>query len=365
MAAFIRLCPWVLVAAAGLAAQPVPPGAPGRIAWGADIVRREPGWYASVEARVVADSVLEHQSPDGGWPKNMDLSIPPSRAASLTGADADLRASTIDNDATTLPMQFLALMVRATGETRYRAAFERGMDYLFAAQYPSGGWPQYFPLREGYYSRITYNDNAMVNVLTILRDAAAGGPPYAFVDGSRRSRAAAAVERGIGVILRTQVKQNGTLAAWCAQHDENTLEPAWARNYEPPTLSGNESVGIVRFLMDIEQPTPQIVAAIEGAVAWLKQVAIKGLSLEEFSDAEGRRDRRVVADPAAGLLWARFYELGTNRPVFTGRDTVIRAALGDIEHERRNGYAYYGTWPSRLIDNDHPAWRTKHTIRDR
>ena len=79
----------------------------------------------------------------------------------------------------------------ATGDARYRAAFERGVDYLLAAQYPNGGWPQFFPLREGYYSRITYNDNAMVHVLTVLRDAAAGKPPYAFVDDgpARQGRA--------------------------------------------------------------------------------------------------------------------------------------------------------------------------------
>jgi len=31
-------------------------------------------------------------------------------------------------------MQFLALVVHATGEPRCRAAFERGVDYLLAAQ---------------------------------------------------------------------------------------------------------------------------------------------------------------------------------------------------------------------------------------
>ena len=233
-------------------------------------------------------------------------------------------------------------------------------DYLLAAQYPNGGWPQYFPLRKGYYSHITYNDDAMVNVLTVLRDAAAGKPPYDFVDAARRARAAAAIARGIDCILRTQIKQNGKLTAWCAQHDETTLKPAWARNFEPPTLSGGESVGIVRFLMEIEQPTPEIIAAIEGAVAWLQAVAIHGVRLEEFTGADGKRDKRVVADPAAGLLWARFYELGTNRPVFTGRDKVIRFAISEIEHERRNGYSYYVTEPRRPSRQRLPPLAQKH-----
>ena len=103
-------------------------------------------------------------------------------AESRAAAGADVTSSTIDNNGTTMPMQFLALMAHATGEARYRASFLRGFDYLLAAEYPGGGWPQFFPLRQGYYTHITFNDNAMVNVLTVLRDAAAGNAPYAFVD---------------------------------------------------------------------------------------------------------------------------------------------------------------------------------------
>jgi PelA/Pel-15E family pectate lyase len=168
------------------------------------------------------------------------------------------------------------------------------------------------------------------------------------------------VSRGIDIILRTQIKQDGRLTAWCAQHDEKTLAPAWARAYEPPSLSGSESVGIVRFLMEVERPSVEIIAAVEGAAAWLRAVAIPGLRLEEFIGDGGRRDRRVVADPGGAPLWARFYELGTNRPIFLGRDSVVRSALSEIEHERRSGYAYYGTWPARLLAEEYPRWREKH-----
>jgi PelA/Pel-15E family pectate lyase len=338
-------------------------GAQTPVGWGSAILRQKPQWYASAAARAIADNVVVWQSPQGGWPKNTDLAAAPP---SPEGLDEMMRhggANTIDNGATTTPLRYLALMVQATGDTRYRAAFDRGVDYLLAAQYPNGGWPQYFPLRKGYYSHITYNDDAMVNVLKVLRAAAAGKPPFEFVDAARRAKAAAGVARGIDCILRTQIRQDGKLTAWCAQHDETTLEPAWARNFEPPTLSGGESVGIVRFLMEVEQPTPEIVAAIDGAVAWLQAVAIHGVRLEEFMGKDGKRDKRVVADPAGETLWARFYELGTNRAIFTGRDKVPRYAISEIEHERRNGYNYYTTGPATLIGRDYPRWRTKHAIR--
>ncbi len=337
----------VLLSAAGASV------AAAQVAWGGDILRQAPEWYASAEARAVADNVIQYQSPQGGWPKNMDLSVWPPSAGAPGHA-------TIDNNATTRPMRFLALTAQAGGEARYRVAFERGIDYLLASQYPNGGWPQFPPLREGYYSRITYNDNAMVNVLTLLRDIGTGQAPYSFVEAPRQSKAAAAVARGTELILRTQVKQEGTLTAWCAQHHENTLDPAWARNYEPPSLSGSESVGIVRFLMEIERPTPEIIAAIEGAVAWLQSVKIHGLRVAATTSEAGERDHRAVADPTAPLLWARFYELRTNRPIFIGRDSVIRYDFNEIERERRAGYAYLGSWPARLLDEDYPRWRTRH-----
>jgi PelA/Pel-15E family pectate lyase len=336
----------LVVAAAALVAQSVAPDPAPQ--WGRALIEQKPGWYGSAAARTIADAVLVYQSPHGAWPKNTDLTKPPATPAALAAIHASGEANTIDNDATTLPMRFLALMVQATGDARYRAAFEGGVDYLLAAQYPNGGWPQFFPLRAGYYSRITYNDNAMVNVLTVLRDAAAGKPPYAFVDEARRVKALTAVERGIDVILRTQIRQDGRLTAWCAQHDERTLAPAWGRAYEPPSLSGSESVGIVRFLREIDPPTPAVTAAIDGAVAWLRAVTIHGVRVETFTRPDGTRDRRVVPDPAAPPLWARFYELGTNRPIFLGRDSVVRYAFHEIEQERRSGYAYYGTWAASL-----------------
>jgi hypothetical protein len=130
-----------------------------QVRWGSAILQHKPEWYASAEARAVADNVIRWQSSEGGWPKNTDLAAQPPAPEALALARRRDGADTIDNGATTTPMCFLALMVQATHDTRYSAGFNRGVDYLLAAQYPSGGWPQYFPLRKGYYSHITYHDD--------------------------------------------------------------------------------------------------------------------------------------------------------------------------------------------------------------
>ena len=174
------------------------PAAPVR--WGTAVLRQAPEWYASAAARALADSVLQYQSPVAAGPRTRTWPPPvrPHRRGGGRRSQRQHHRQQRHDDADAVPR----VVAHATGDARYRASFVRGFDYLLAAEYPNGGWPQFFPLRDGYYSRITFNDNAMVGVLTVLRDVAAGKPPYAFVDEARRAKARAAVSRGIDIILR-------------------------------------------------------------------------------------------------------------------------------------------------------------------
>ena len=329
--------------------------------WGANVLRQKPDWFASAAGRTAAENVLRYQSAEGGWPKNTDL-LAPATAEALAEIQRGGKANTIDNQATALPIRFLAAAAAATDDARYRAAVECGLDYLLASQYPNGGFPQFFPLRKGYYTHITFNDGAMVNALELLRDVAEARAPFGVIDSTRRTRAAAAVARGIDCILKTQIKQDGQPTVWCAQHDEQTLAPAWARKYEPPSLSGGESVGIVRFLMSVEKPSPVIVAAIEGAVVWFRAVPITGRRIKSVPQPGGKPDAVLVDDPAAPPLWARFYELATNRPLYMDRDSKPLYEFALVSYERRSGYRYHTTAPAELLDRDYPAWLARTSL---
>jgi len=72
-------------------------------------------------------------------------------------------------------------------------------------------------------------------------------------------------------------------------------------------------------------------------------------------------DKVIVPDPDAPPLWARFYEIGTNRPIFSGRDGVVKYDVSQIEHERRNGYAWYGGWGAEVLA-EWPRWKKKHGL---
>ena len=285
--------------------------------------------------------MLLYQRSSGGWPKNIDMTKPlnDSQRANVL-RQKNKNDSTIDNGATFTQLSFLARVYTAHKHERHREAFLNGLDYLLKAQYPNGGWPQFYPDLSGYYKHITFNDGAMIGVLKLLRDVAAQKAAYAFVDEARRDRAAAAVEKGIACILKTQIIVNGKRTVWCAQHDEVTLAPAPARKYEVVSLSGGESVDIVRFLMSIKNPSREIVEAIEGAVQWFQQTQLK--------DSDG------------AAVWARFYEIGSNRPIFVGRDGVIKYNIAEIDRERRENYQWYVDAATKLLSHDYPAWQKRN-----
>mgnify|MGYP000150340451 CR=1 FL=1 len=320
-----------------------------------DYLRRDGAWFKSAEAKTIAAHVLSHQSDLGGWPKNTDTAKKP-----FTGDRSQIKP-TFDNGATTDELRFLARIWQAGREEHCRQAFERGYDYILKAQYPNGGWPQYYPPPEkSYHRHITFNDGAMVRLLEFLRETWTA-PAYDFLDEPRRKAAQAAFNRGIQCILKCQIKVDGRLTAWCAQHDEKDFSPRLGRAYELPTLSGAESVGIVRLLMSLEKPGPEVVHAVESAVAWFESAELKGIRVEVQKDARSPsgKNKFVVPDPAAPPLWARFYEIGSNRPIFCDRDGVAKYNLADIGYERRNGYAWYGDWARSLLEKDYPAWKKR------
>ena len=317
-------------------------------------------WYGSDEALRVAGNVLLFQRNVGGWPKNTPIHMPLSESEKqdLLKKKSSLDDVTIDNGGTVMEMIFLAKVFNATQEVMYKDAFLKGLDYLLEAQYDNGGWPQFYPLRKGYYTHITFNDNAMINVLELFQDITQGGK-YRFVqDKTVMARVKEALVKGTACILKCQVVQNGKLTAWCAQHDEQTFLPAKARAYELPSVSGSESAGIVLYLMSLENPDKGVIKAVHSAVEWFERVKIEDISIQQFTNSDGKKDRRVVTGKNAEPLWARFYTLEDNRPFFCDRDGIKKYSLEEIGHERRNGYSWYTNAPQKVIDQ-YKKWAVK------
>ena len=326
-----------------------------------DCLQQPKEWYASNEAVRIADQVLLYQKNDGGWPKNIDMAKPLSKEESdiLLRNKENIEESTIDNSSTFRQIRYLCRVYNATKEKPYSEGVMKGIHFLLQIQYVNGGWPQ-FPYKKGYYQHITFNDNAMTGVLDLLYDIVKE-PEFLFVDKNIQASCNEAIFKGIDCILKCQVIEDGKKTVWCAQHDEKSLAPAEARKYEKISLSGAESASIVKFLMKMENPDSKIIEAIQGAVAWFDQVKINGIRQEKKADASlpGGYDKIIVQDASAPALWARFYEIGSNKPIFCGRNGIIKYTLAEIEHERRVGYSWYTEQPAELLNKDYPAWKAK------
>jgi len=328
--------------------------------WQYVATRMHDEWYGSEESIKVADNVLLYQRDIGGWPKNTAMHAPLSEVEKAKiSDDKGLNDAIFDNSATTTEMKFMARMFNKTGNNKYRDSFNKGLKFILDAQYENGGWPMFWPLRKGYYTHITFNDNAIVNILGMLREIRDKNDLYStVVTRENYQRVEKAYNKGIDIILKTQIIVNGKPTVWCAQHDENTLLPAKARSYELQSFSGAESVGIIRLLMETENPSPDIIRSVNGAIEWLDAHRIKNTRWDTFTNSDGQTDRRIVYDPKAGDMWARFYDLETQEPYVCDRDGIKKKTLEEIGYERRNGYSWYTDAPKEVIDM-YPDWKSK------
>jgi len=324
-------------------------------------------WYGSDQAKSVAENVLKYQTEIGGWAKNSGYHNNSVKQDEWERIKKYGIGATFDNDSTLTEMKFLAKVYAKIKDERYRDSFMKALNYIFKAQYPNGGWPQYYPPRKrksAYSAYITYNDNAMVNVMKFLDEIVKEEPIYApmQISAEMRLKAKEAFDKGVECILRTQIIIDGLPTVWCAQHDHVTLEPAGARSYELPSFSGSESVGVTMLLMDIENPSKEIINAVNGAVKWFQEHKIEGIRIEEIRNEQGQRDRIVVQDSTAPPLWGRFHDLETGKPFFCDRDGIKKSTLAEIGINRRGGYRWYTNNPQKVLDR-YPQWASKYGVK--
>lgn len=321
--------------------------------------------YEPSRIKEIADNVLLYQRDNGGWPKNYDMrAILTDEQKQIVKRVKPDPYTTFDNCTTYSHIKYLAKAWQILKDEKYKDGALKGIDFVFLAQYPNGGWPQYFPLEKKYSKLITFNDDAMVGIMNMLKDIIENKPYYAFVDAERRQKAKTAFDKGLDCILKCQIKDNGVLTGWCQQHDENDLSPAKARAYELPSICNREGTGVVLFLMSIDNPSKEVINSIQAAIKWFDDSKIEGIRIETFDTPPFqtplrllKTDKRVVQDQNAPPIWARFYELQTHKPLFSNRKSERLYSLSDVDRERR-AYGWY-TYDAQKALDAYPAWQKK------
>ena len=317
----------------------------------------------------IANNVLLYQRDNGGWIENRD----PARILS----EADIQAAkaektnpkgSFDNRNVYSHVEYLFGAYEQTRHKPYREAALKGLRYTLAMQHQKcGGWPHTVPGEQPYHPYITMADEVTSGVLRMLRKVEQAEAPFQSVSAADRAAVAAARAKGDACVLQLQIRQGDKLAGWGGQYDPETLQPAQGRSFELPAMVSQESVEMARYLMGIPNPSPEVIAAIDGVMAWFERSKLTGWKIEtikleqpvkyEFHTAT--TDRRLVQDPAAGPLWGRFYDVKDNSIVLANRDGIRVQEYSQIHHERRTGYAWYGTWPAKLLNEEYPAWKKR------
>ncbi len=380
-----------------------------RRSWGRLATRMPAEWYATDEAAEVAEKVLDAQLPSGGWFKNIPWHRMSEKNLQDLARHKEIGSSIFDNNATTTEMQFLAKVYAARPDKRYKKAVDRAFRLIEEAQYDNGGWPMFYPLTpacyeahgiddpvsgKNYIGNINFNDDAIVNILHILKQIYEGDPLWApLIDKKQQAAAKAMFYKGIQCILDCQIdgsyeqyvlyetasgkvlgdRRTGDapLAVWCAQHDAETLEPAQARAYEFPSYSGSESVSILELLMEVDPKDipadypamwERIVRSVTAGVAWFDAHRIPDLDYVAITKEGEWVDRTIVPKAGARNLWARFYELTTDRPIFGMYNFVRLYSIDELTAGRRMGYGWYTKNPEQMIESSYPAWKKKHGI---
>jgi PelA/Pel-15E family pectate lyase len=326
--------------------------------------------YKETDISNIADNILLFQKINGGWPKNYDF------FAILTQAQKDsVMASkghlntTYDNGSTYTQIAALAIAYKATKKEKYKIAALKGLDFILKSQYKNGGWPQYYPIEENNYSsHITFNDNAFLGIMQLIKDIQDGQSQYDFINSVLHKKLENAYNKGFDCIIKTQINDAGKPTAWCQQYDEVTLKPAWARKFEPASICNKESSDLVIFLMSIDHPSKKIIDAVQNAVVWFQDSKIYNTREKTIKAPRvvtpyrvSETDKIVLTDSTAPPIWTRYYELNTHRPIFCDRNSKIVYTLAEVSRERRAGYGWYLYSPQEVLDK-YPEWRKKWAV---
>jgi len=295
--------------------------------------------YYLEAARDVARALVKGQYCSGGWDYYIEFdpqkrSQFPYRADGRCPADAtkSQRPTTLDDNVTQAALRVLMRVDRELdfkdGEIHAAARF--ALDSLARAQYPNGAWPQRFtqspdpgefPVRRAsypeswprtwpranYFTHYTFNDNSIVDAIDAMLEAAR---IY------KEPRYLASAEKGGEFILLAQMPE--PQPGWAQQYDRE-MHPAWARAFEPPSITGGESQSAMRALMLLYRETgnKKYLEPLPRALAYYKK------SLLPVADKPSEIRRRAC--PGSTPCAARFYELKTNRPLYITKGTRVTA----------------------------------------
>lgn len=296
-------------------------------------------------ANETASALIYGQLKSGGWTNAIDFVRNSKLSADyLNGKGRGKNYSSLDDDQTTAAIRFL---IRADQANKFqnngiKQSVELALDSLLKAQFDNGAFPQVwntpvyssrkdsgnnqtpnlkanFPKYDwrtegrikNYWDLYTLNDNVTGNVALTLKLAS---------EVYKSDRYNKALKKLGEFLILAQMPE--PQPGWAQQYNYE-MQPVWARKFEPPGVSGDETQETIETLMVIATATRErkYMQPIPAALQWLQR--------SKLSDGQ----------------LARYYELKTNRPLYMNR----------------KGKEYSLTYSDKNLP-DHYGWKTKSHV---
>ncbi|WP_337880209.1 pectate lyase [Rheinheimera sp.] len=277
-------------------------------------------------------AVLSYQTPSGGWSKRTDMRQP-RRPGQWAGAEPAY-IPTFDNSATSSQIRWLMnYYPQADGAARQRIrhSLDKALQFLLQAQFPNGGFPQTYPLRGGYHDAATLNDHVMTDLLSLLSDISQS-PLFST---EQQQQASQSFQRGVQFLVKAVVVLNGRPTVWTAQHHPLTLAPVAARKFEQVSLVSTESAKLLALLLGKASDQPGVHRTLCYGALWLQQHQITDKKWQRTATGSS------LVPEKGRVLWARFYSLKDEKPVFFDRDGQTYSDVNQLSLERQQGYGWY------------------------
>ena len=290
-------------------------------------------FYSLPEVRKMSLNLVSFQDPNfGGWDKkNLHDG---SQKKTLRDSYGN---GTIDNGQSVGHVEFLSrvLVLTPLSEKRTISILRRSImlalkKFFFSMQKPNGGFPMSYPLQPTYERFTKINQNSMVNVLRLLRSVKKE-KRFNWVEESIRSEASRRYLLGTRFLIDSQVRSQGELTGWAQQYDEYT--PARARTFEVPAVASSETLGVVRYLLELypNGSAQELKDAVKSALKWLRSSVIYGVKFQKNS----KGIVECSLDPESAYF-SRYYDLNDGLPFFAFR----------TQHNEQGRVLKVSRWPS-------------------
>jgi hypothetical protein len=288
-------------------------------------------------AREAAEALVYGQLQSGGWTNCVDFNLHGRVAQYRNGRGRGKNNSSLDDGQTQSAIRLLIRVDKALGfqHKQIHESVRFALDALLAAQYPNGAFPQVWtgPVAKQSVIKASYpnydwrTEGKIKNYwdMYTLNDNVSGYVAHTLIDALRvynEHRYKISLQRLGDFLILAQLPD--PQPAWAQQYNYD-MKPIWARKFEPPGISGDESQEVIETLMEIYRFTGdrKYLEPIPHALVYLKRSLLK--------------DGRL----------ARFYELRTNKPLYMFRQGDVYT----LTYDDSNLPKHYG-WKieSRLDD---------------